>query len=100
MIARLYPRPKVLMTSLSGAATSASAFITWDRIAVLVFLAPELYLVFLCALYSALAHLLVVLNLGFRKFSVLPEDYVEAEAEYAKRDKYKCCKKDFHPLFS
>ena len=35
------------------------------------------------ALYSSLAHLPIVLNLSFRKLSVLPEDYVEAQAEYA-----------------
>ena len=80
MIARLYPRPNVLMTSLSGTTASASSVITWDRIAVLVFLAPELYFVFLGALDPALAHLLVVFNLCLRELSVLSEDYVEAEA--------------------
>ena len=88
------------MTSFSRSTTSASAFVAGDRVAVLVLLAPKFYLFFLCALDASLAHLLVVLYLRFRELAVLPEDYVEAEAEYAKRDKYKCCKKDFHPLFS
>ena len=64
-------------------ATCASSFVAGYRVAVLVFLAPKFYFFFFSALDASFAHLLVVLNLGFRELSVFPEDYVEAQAEYA-----------------
>jgi hypothetical protein len=67
-------------------ATGASSFIAGYRVAVLVLLAPKLYFFFFSALDASFAHFLVVLDLGFRKFSVLPEDDVETKAEDAKRD--------------
>ena len=71
------------MASFSGSATSASSFIAGYRIAVHVLLAPKLHLLFLGAFDASLAHFHIVLYLGFRKFSVLPEDDVEAHPEYA-----------------
>ena len=75
------------MTSFARPATSASAFIAGNRIAVLVLLAPKSYLFFLRALDASLAHLLVVLDLCFRELTVFPEDDVEAKSEYAERYK-------------
>ena len=65
-----------------GSATSASAFATL-RLAVRTFLAPKFYFVFFSALDAPLAHLSVVLNLGFRELAVLSEDDVETQTEYA-----------------
>ena len=73
----------VLSAVATRTATCASSFVAGYRVAVLVFLAPKFYFFFFSALDASFAHLLVVLNLGFRKLSVLPEDYVEAQAEYA-----------------
>ena len=71
--------------------TSASSFVAGYGVAVLVFFTPNPYFLFLGTLDAPFAHLLVVLDLGFRKFSVLPEDDVETKAEDAKRDEdYGC----------
>ena len=78
------------MTSFSRSTTSTSAFVAGDRVAVLVLLAPKFYFFFLCALDASLAHLLIVLDLSLRELSVLPENDVEAQTEYAKSDKYQC----------
>ena len=72
-----------------GSATSASA-VAALRLAVRTLLAPNLYFFLLCALYASLAHLSVVLDLCFRKFSVFPEDDIEAESENAERNEDKC----------
>ena len=77
------------MTIGSGTAP-ASAFVAGHRVAVLVLLAPKLYLFLLGALYAPFAHFLVVLYLCFRKFSVFPEDDVEAKAEHTKRYQDQC----------
>ena len=69
-------------------AASASSFVAGYRIAVLVLLTPNLYLLLLGTLDAPLSHLLVVLDLSFRKLSVLPEDDVEAKSEDAKSDEY------------
>ena len=79
----------------SGAATAATVFAAL-RFAVGTFLAPKFYFIFFCALDAPLAHLPVILDLGLRKLSVLPEDDVETEPDYAEAHKYKCCKKYFH----
>ena len=69
-----------------GSARRASA-IAALRLAVRTLLAPNLYFFFFSALDASLAHLPVVLNLGFREFSVFPEDDVEAQAKDAERHK-------------
>ena len=84
------------MAICSGTATRTSSFVACDRIAVLVLLAPKLYLFFLGALYTSFAHLPVVLYLCFRELSILPEDDVEAKAEYAKCHQNQCCKQYLH----
>ena len=84
------------MASFTRSTTSTSSFVAGDRVAVLVLLAPKLYLVLLGALDASLAHLDIVLYLGLRKLSVLPEDDVEAESEYAESDKNQCSKQNFH----
>ena len=84
------------MTSIPRATASTAAFVAGDRVAVLVLLAPQLYLFFLGALDTSLAHLDIVLYLGLRKLSVLPEDDVEAESEYAESYKDQGCKQNFH----
>ncbi len=71
------------MAVRSGTAARAPAFVTGHRVAVLIFLAPKLYFLFLGAFDASLAHFHIVLYLGFRKLSVLPEDDVEAHPEYA-----------------
>ena len=73
----LIPLRDRLMTSFSRSTTSTPAFVAGDRVAVLVLLAPKFYLFFLCALYSPLSHLPVVLYFRIRKFSILPEYDVE-----------------------
>ena len=83
----LIPLRDRLMTSFSRSTTSTPAFVAGDRVAVLVLLAPKFYLFFLCALDASLAHLDIVLYLGLRKLSVLPEDDVEAQADYAQGHK-------------
>jgi len=80
----------------SGTAARASSFIACDRVAVLVLLAPKLYLFLLGALYTPLTHFLVVLDLRFRKLTVFPEDDVEAKAEHAKCHQNQCCKQYLH----
>ena len=80
-----------LVTSFARPTTSTAAFITSNRVTVLVFLAPKFHFFFLGALDASLAHLLVVLNLCFRELAVLPEDDVEAKSEYAERYKYQSC---------
>ena len=87
-----------LVTSFARSTTSTSALITGDGIAVLILLAPKFHLFFLGALDAPLAHLLVVLYLCFRELAVLPEDDVEAKAEYAERYKHQSCKKYLHPI--
>ena len=84
------------MASFTRSTTSTSAVIAGDRVAVLVFLAPKFYFFLLGTFDASLAHLDVVLDLCFRELSVLPEDDVEAQAEYAKCDKNDCCKKYLH----
>ena len=74
------------MASLSGSAASASAFVTSDRIAFGILLAPQFNFFFLGAFYAPLPHLLVVLNLCLRKLSVLPENDVETKSEDAQSD--------------
>ena len=86
------------MASFSGSATSASSFIAGYRIAVHVLLAPKLHLLFLGAFDASLAHFLVVLDLCLRKLSVLPENDVEAQTEYAKRHEDDRCDYYFHQL--
>ena len=84
------------MASFTRSTTSTSSFIAGDRVAVLVLLAPKLYLVLLGALDASLAHLDIVLYLGLRKLSVLPEDDVETESEDTETYKDYSCQKDFH----
>ena len=74
-----------------ASAAAATAF-TALRLAVGAVLAPMFYFIFLRALDAPLAHLLIVFNLSLRKLSVLPEDYVEAQTEYAKAYENNCCK--------
>ena len=82
----------VRLTARSGVSTtSAAAFITSNRVTVLVLLAPKFHFFFLGALDAPLAHLLVVLDLCLRELAVLPEDDVEAKSEYAQRYKYQGC---------
>ena len=70
------------------ATTCTSTLAAFSRGAVGVLLSPKLYFLFLGALDASLAHLHIVLDLCFGKLSVLPEDDVEAQAEYAQTDKY------------
>ena len=84
------------MASIPGTATSASSVTAGYRLSVLVLLAPYFYFFFLRALDAPLAHLSVVLDLRFRELSVLPEDDVETQSEYAERDQKKSCKKYLH----
>ena len=101
IIACPYPGPKNILTTMCGGlrsptdvgagTASTPAFIAGYRVAVLVLLAPKLYLFFLGALDAPLAHLDIVLDLGLRELSVLPEDDVEAETEYAEAYKYYSC---------
>ena len=60
-----------------ASATSTTSFRAC-RFAVRAFLAPHFYFIFFGTLDSSLAHLSVVLDLCFRKLSVLPENDVEA----------------------
>ena len=83
----LIPLRDRLMTSFSRSTTSTSAFVAGDRVAVLVLLAPKFYFFFLCALDASLSHLPVILDLCFRELAILPEDDVEAQAEYAQAHK-------------
>ncbi len=80
-----------------GTAAGTAAFVA-DRRAVRVLPAPKFHFLLLGAFDASLAHLPVVLNLGFGKFSVLPEDDVEAESEYAETDKYNGCNQYLHQL--
>ena len=66
--------------------TSASSFVAGYGVAVLVLFTPNPYFLFLGTLDASLSHLLVVLDLGFRELTVLPENDVEAKAEDAKSD--------------
>ena len=84
------------MASFTRSTTSTSAVIAGDRVAVLVLLAPKLYLVLLGALDASLAHFLVVFDLCFRELAVFTEDDVETESEDTETYKYYSCQKDFH----
>ena len=84
------------MTSFTRSTTSTSAVIAGDRVAVLVLLAPKLYLVLLGALDASLAHFLVVFDLCFRELAVLSEYDVETEPEDTETYKDYSCQKDFH----
>ena len=88
------------MADVTGTAAPASAVVAGYGSAVLVFLTPKLYFLFLCALDTALAHLDNVLYLRLRKLSDLPEDDIEAETEYSKPDKSQSCYKNFHKQMS
>ena len=77
-------------------AARAPAFIAGYRVAVLVLLAPKLYLFFLGALDAPLAHLDIVLYLSLRELSVFPEDDVEAKPEHAEPYKYQGCNQNLH----
>ena len=84
------------MTSFPRSTTSAPAFVAGDRVAVLVFLAPELYFFFLSAFDASFTHLQVVLDLSVRELSVLPEYDVEAQTEYAERNQHQSGNEYFH----
>ena len=83
-------------TDVGAGTASTSAFVTGYRIAILIFLAPQLYFILLGALDTPLAHLDIVLDLSLRKLSVLPEDDVETESEHAEPDKNQCSQQYFH----
>ena len=71
----------------AGAGTAfAASFVADYGVAVLVLFTPNPYFLFLGTLDASLSHLLVVLDLGFRELTVLPENDVEAKAEDAKSD--------------
>ena len=76
------------MTAGARSAARTAAFVTCNRVSVLILLSPKLDLVFLCALDASFAHFDIVLYLSLRKLSVLPEDDVEAKSEDAESDKY------------
>ena len=76
------------MTAGARSAARTAAFVTCNRVSVLVLLAPKLYFILLCAFDASLAHLDVVLDLSLRELAVLPEDDVEAKSEDAESDKY------------
>ena len=78
-------------SSAAVASATSTASFRACRFAVRAFLAPKFYFIFFGALDSSLAHLPVVLDLCFRKLSVLPEDDVEAQAEDAESYKYQSC---------
>ena len=78
------------------ATTCTSTLAAFSRGAVGVLLSPKLYFLFLGALDAPFAHLHIVLYLCLRELSVLPEDDVEAQAEYAQAHKYQSCKQYFH----
>ena len=78
-----------------GSARRASA-IAALRLAVRTLLAPNLYFFFFSALDASLAHFSVVLDLGLRELAVLPEDDVEAQAEYAERHQDERCNENLH----
>ena len=93
IIARPSPGP----LSMAVGATRGAAALAALRFAVGAFLAPYFHFFLLGALDAPIAHLPVVLDLGLRKLSVLPEDDVETEADHAEADKYQGCNEDFHP---
>ena len=66
------------------------------RRTVRVFLAPHLHFVLLGTLNTPLAHLPVILYLGFGKVSVFPEYDVEAQARYAEGYQYQSGYEDLH----
>ena len=76
------------MTAGARSAARTAAFVTCNRVSVLVLLAPKLYFILLCALDASLAHLDVVLDLSLRELAVLPEDDVEAQSADAESYKY------------
>ena len=80
-----------------ASATCASS-VRAQRFAVRAFLAPYFYFFFLRTHDAPLAHLSVVLDLRFRELSVLPEDDVEAQAEYAECYKYQSSYKYIHTI--
>ena len=84
------------MAGLPGTATSAASFITGHRVAVLVFPAPKLNLLFLRAFDTSLAHFLIVLYFSLRKLSVFPENDVEAKSEDAKSNEDDSSNQYFH----
>ena len=84
------------MASFTRSTTSTSAIVAGNRVAVLVLLAPKLYLVLLGALDASLAHFLVVFDLCFRELAVLTENDVETESEDTETYKYYSSQKDFH----
>ena len=77
--------------SMAVRTTGRTTTLTAYRLAVLVLFAPNFYFFFFCALDTSLAHLSVVFDFGLRKFSVLPEDDVEAETENAQSNQEDCC---------
>ena len=89
-------RNRISMASFTRSTTSTSAVVAGDRVAVLVLLAPKLYLVLLGALDASLAHLLVVFDFCFRELAVLSEYDVETEPEDTETYKDYSCQKDFH----
>ena len=82
----------------SGTAARAPAFVAGYRVAVLILLAPKLYLFLLRTLDASLTHLLVVLYLGLRELAVFPEDDVETKAENAESHQGECSQKHLHQL--
>ena len=76
------------MTAGVRSAARTTAFVTSNRVSILVLLPPKLYLVFFGALYASFAHLDIVLDFSFRELSVLPENDVEAQTKDAKSDEY------------
>ena len=83
-----------------AAVTSAAAAATFAarRFAVWAFLTPKFNFIFFGTFYTSLAQLPVVFNLSFRKFSVLSEDDVEAQAEDTESYKYQSCNKNIHTI--
>lgn len=80
-----------------ASATCASS-VRAQRFAVRAFLAPKFDFFFLCALDASLSHLPVILDLCFRELAILPEDDVEAQAEYAECYKYQSSYKYIHTI--
>ena len=76
------------MTAGVRSAARTTAFVTSNRVSILVLLPPKLYLVFFGALDASFAHLDIVLDFSFRELSVLPENDVEAQTKDAKSDEY------------
>ena len=60
----------------------------------------HLHLLFFYALNSELFHVRVGADLGIRKMPVLPEEYVESQAEDAESDEKYGSEKDFHYMMN